>query len=76
VEGLTGETVALFFRGGYPDSGGRQVTQLHGKVRAADADGVWVDPVTRVFVKKSEDYSGPVYVPWSAIGYVKVLPKK
>ena len=73
VESLKGETVAIFFRG-LPFSGKREVIQVHGEVNAATEHGLWLKPTMRYFKNNSEEkYKGPVYLPWTSIGYVKVL---
>lgn len=73
VEGLTGEQVVIFFRG-LPHSGDREIIQVHGKVHASTAHGVWLDPTKRYLSnKKEEAYEGSLYIPWTSISYARVM---
>ncbi len=73
VDALKGEKVAIFFRDP-PLSGKREVIQIHGKVNAASEHGLWLKPTKRYFKNNGEEnYRGSIYLPWTSIGYVKVV---
>jgi hypothetical protein len=75
VDALNGDKVVVFFRG-LPDSGGRSISQVHGKVHFAGEGGLWLKPSARYFTnKKEEKYEGPpIYLPWTSISYVRRRP--
>ena len=76
IDSLVSESVVLFMAD-MPLSGNREIIQIHGKVGAASEHGVWLKPTFRFFKgrKDGEAYEGPLFVPWSSIGYVKVKRK-
>lgn len=74
LEALSGARVVIFFMEPPTSAGKGEISELVGKVASVTTHGLWLDSELRLFAKKQEPYAGELYVPFTAVAYLKKLP--